>query len=266
MFQEEIITATHDAGFFSVCNINLLTVMDYFNRCSRFCKLDTSNQWSLYKDEPGDVYNQFFNYNPNPIDIEPQSYITGDTEIQFCNYKLINYNFVNPFIYKYFSFSDKVLEIKKQLLHKYDISPTNTISIFYRGGDKYKETNLPSYEDMESKLKEITNLFPNNKIIAQSDEIEFCNYIKSQYNDVIVFDECKKISKDMRSAIQYHTGQGERVINTQTFLAIMSIISETQHIILNSGSISMFICFFRGNADNIYQYYCPLHTNDIFWY
>lgn len=266
MYQEQIIKASHDAGFFSVCNINLLTVMDYFNSHRKFCKLDTSNQWSLYKDEPGDVYNEFFSYNGDFFDIEPQNYVTSDTEIQFCNYKLINYNFTNIFIHKYFSFSNKVLDIKQQLINKYSIIPSKTISIFYRGGDKYKETNLPSYEDMMTKLKEIYSLYPNHQIIVQSDEQEFCDYIKDIYKDVIVFDEAKKLSKYDRSAIQYHTRQGEKVINNQIFLAIMSIISETQYVILNSGSISMFICLFRGNADNISQYYSQLHTNNVIWY
>jgi hypothetical protein len=266
MLTEEIIKASHDAGFFSVCTINLTTTLDYFNRNQKFCKLDTSSQWNLYKDEAGDVYDKFFQYNEHTPQAISQKYLDSDTEIQFSNYKKINYDLTNIFISKYFSFSDRVLDIKTQLLDKYNISTKNTISVFYRGGDKYRETNLPSYEDMDFKLKEIYNKYPDNEIIVQSDEQEFCDYISNRYKKVIVFEEAKKLSKCNKSAVQYHTNAGEKVINAQIFLAIMSIVSQTQHIVLNSGNVGLFVCLFRGNADNVDQFYSPINTNDIFWY
>ena len=268
MNSETVIKTHHDAGFFSICNINLLTVMNYYINNQNFCRLDTSDQWNLYKDNTGDAYSYYFKYDHSQPKITASNYyLNSDTEIQFSNYKLINYGFVNVFIKKYFTLSDQVLKIEQDLINKYNIVLDKIISICYRGGDKKKETNLPSYKEMSNKLQ---NIYANNldyKIIIQSDEQEFCDYIQTIYPDnSIVFKEIKKISQNDSSAIQYHTQQGNKVSNAQTFLAIMSIMSKTKTIILNSGNVGMFICLFRGNANNVYQYYSPINSSNIFWY
>jgi FkbM family methyltransferase len=264
--QEEIIKVSHDAGFFSVCNINLLQVLNYYNSNKKFCRLDTSNQWNLYKDESIDVYPKFFKYSTDSFETHPQSYLESDNEIQFSNYKLLNFNFINPFIKKYFNFSDEVLLIEQNLINKYQINFDETISICYRGGGKIRETNLPSYEEILAKLIEVRNIHPNCKIIVQSDEIEFCDYIKSYYNDVIIFEETIKLKKSDCSAVQYHTPHGKRVETAQNFLAVMSIMSKSRSIILNSGSVGMFVCLFRGNSNDVHQYLSPKGTNEVYWY
>ena len=117
--EEEIIKVSHDAGFFSVCNGSLLHVLNYYNSNKKFCKLDTSDQWNWYKDEPIDIYSKFFKYSTDSIETHPQSYLNSNCEIQFSNYKLLNFDFINPFIKKYFNFSDEVLLIEQNLINKY---------------------------------------------------------------------------------------------------------------------------------------------------
>jgi FkbM family methyltransferase len=264
--EEEIIKVSHDAGFFSVCNINLLHVLNYYNSNKKFCKLDTSDQWNWYKDESIDIYPKFFKYSTDSFETHPQSYLNSNCEIQFSNYKLLNFDFINPFIKKYFNFSDEVLSIEQNLINKYQINFDEIISICYRGGDKARETNLPSYEEILINLNEVKNQYPNCKILVQSDEIEFCDYIKLHYDDVIIFEETIKLKKSDFSAVQYHTPHGQKVRTAQNFLAVMSIMSKSHSVIINSGSVGMFVCLFRGNSNNVHQYLSPKGTNEVYWY
>lgn len=264
--QEEIIKANHDAGFFSVCTINLLTAINYYIQNNKFCKLDTSNQWGLYKTENRDVYNEYFTYNDESLPVIIEKYLDSDTEIQFADYKKINYNFIKPFIDKYFNLSKEVKSIKNNLINKYNIDLNNTISIYYRGNDKIKETNLPSYISFTDKLNIIKHLHPNHTILVQSDEYEFYEHCKNLYNNIIYFEEIKKINKTNDAGVHYTMEHGDKIKAAQTFLAIVSILSQSQSIILNSSNVSLFICLFRGHANNVHQYYSPLNTNDVFWY
>ena len=262
----ETIKMSHDAGFFSVCTINLKTIIGYCVNNNKFCNLDTTDQLSWYKDEPINIYDKFFKITNSEFIIEPKLFSSSPDEDQFSNYGLINYDFVTPFIKKYFSIIDEVVEIENILTEKYHINPSETISICYRGNDKIKETNLPSYEEIEKKLNELLYSNPNKKVIIQSDEVEFCEYMKSKNENFIVFDEIEKINKTPYTAIQYTIPIGVKVKNAQTFLAIMSIISKSEYIILNSGNVGMWICLFRGNFDRVHQYLSPKNSNEKKWF
>lgn len=263
---EEIIKATHDAGFFSVCTINLLTVLDFYNKNARFCKLDTSSQWNLYKNTNNDVYNKYFNYSHDSFDTIPQQYLNSDTEIQFSDYKKINYSFVQPFINKYFYLSDEVIGIKNFLIKKYNLDTNKIISVYYRGNDKIRETNLPSYAEFINKITTIKELYPECSLLVQSDEREFYEQCKNLDQNIISFDEMLTINKTNHTGAHYTVATEDRIKTAQMFLAIVSIISQSKAIILNSSNVSLFICLFRGNANNVYQYYSPLNTNHVFWY
>lgn len=263
---EQVIKATHDAGFFSVCNINLITVLDYFNKNQRFCKLDTSNQWNLYRDKNEDVYNRYFKYSSDYFYTTPQKYLDSDTEIQFSDYKKINYSFINPFIKKYFNLSDEVENLKNYLLTKYSIDLANTISVYYRGNDKSKETNLPSYAEFTNRLKNIKKLYPGHQILIQSDEYEFYEHCKNLNIDIIYFKEISKINKTDYTGVHYTIETENRIKTAQIFLAIVSIMSQSKIVILNSSNVSLFVCLFRGHANDVHQFYSPINSNNIFWY
>jgi hypothetical protein len=118
---------------------------------------------------------------------------------------------------------------------------------------------------MLDKVMEIKNQTPDKKLLIQTDELEFCEYMLSHFPDSIVIHETKKI-KRANTTIAYITPLGERVITAQNFLSVMYLMSETSSIILNSGSVGMWVCLFRGNSNDVYQYLNPLNSdNPIKW-
>lgn len=276
MIERPTLKITWNAGFFSCTTDRLRNLLKFHHENNILPYLDSSEQYELYKDDgiedinrywagnvivnsTTDITDKFFEVKKIESDFLPQDYSTNckfPTESkydQFGDYTEINYDYLSKIIDQYFSPSSEVLRLKDEILNRYQIKVDNTIGVCFRGNDKNTETNLPSYDEMSSKIDEVLGKNPNNTILVQTDETEFADYIKSKYPNSIILDEVKRINRS-RTAIQYTIAKGERVITAQKFLAIMFILSQTSSIILNSGNVGLWVCLLRKNQNNIYQY------------
>lgn len=254
----------HDVGFFSNCTITLRALMEETRQSKTFFSIDTSKQWSYYKDSNEDIYNKFFETSEEIFEVTDEKFSKSNDEDQFSDYGLINYNVVNPFVKKYFKLNQEVKNIEKKIIQKYQIEFDKTICVLYRGNDKCKETNLPTYEDMDIKLSNIVEKYPNHKILIQSDEIEFCDFML-KYKNSFVIDEVEKINKTKENAIQHIIPIGNKVSNAQKFLSVMSIMSKCDVVLLNSGNVGMWVCLLRGDFKNVYQFLNPKKPHDFYW-
>ena len=140
------------------------------------------------------------------------------------------------------------------LLVKYDIDPTRTIAVCYRGTDKKTETGLPSYDGMIDKIQQIHKQYPTHKILIQTDEIGFTEYVKTKIPDFIQFGDVIKVTTD-KTATQFYVEAGHKLEHAQTFLAIMYILSSCSNLIINSGNVGMWLCLFRHNTNGVSQYF-----------
>jgi hypothetical protein len=134
----------------------------------------------------------------------------------------------------------------------------------FRGNDKRLETNLPTYDELLSKTLELLSEYPDYDILVQSDEFEFCEFMKQKLNKVIIIEETKKINRT-NTAIQYTLKKGERVIMAQTFLSVIQIIANSSHVILNSGNVGLWSCLYRKNFNGVHQYLSRINTNNKIW-
>jgi hypothetical protein len=261
----DILEFEFNSGFFSTCTVLMRNIIGYNSQNNILPKLGTSKFWNMYKDVDIDIYTKFFERKNNIINLEPSYFSPSPDEDQFSDFNLINYDYTNVIVNQYFSPSIEIIKIKNELIQKYNIDVKNTMSVCYRGNDKSRETNLPTYDEMLDKVMEIKNQTPDKKLLIQTDELEFCEYMLSHFPDSIVIHETKKIKRS-NTTIAYITPLGERVITAQNFLSVMYLMSETSSIILNSGSVGMWVCLFRGNSNDVYQYLNPLNSdNPIKW-
>jgi hypothetical protein len=244
---------SHSAGFFSNSGVRLRKIIDFYNKNLIFPEVDSSQQYFLYKDYDNDVVGKFFKTKDITANLNPTEYSKSKDADQFSDFSQVNYEFVSFFIDKYFSPSDEVLHMENMIIKKYGIDLKNTIAVCYRGNDKSTETNIPSYEDMEIKIQEVRNIYPNHKLLIQSDEIEFYYFIRERFDNLIFIDETVKINKS-QTATQHKVPIGFRVVNAQIFLAVIQIISKCDKVITNSGNVGMWICLYRNNANGVYQY------------
>jgi hypothetical protein len=271
-----------NSGFFSCCTDKLRGVLQFHNQNNVLPYIDSSEQWELYKDDGIENIQQWWGgtvdiFNKNDItdkffkikevqDFDKENFSANCitpfvcNDDQYCNYHEINYNYINKITNLYFDFANSITKLKKKLISKYKIQSNKTIAVCYRGNDKFLETNLPSYQDMLYKILEVKSKNPNHKILIQSDEIEFCDFIIEAIPDCFLIEETKKINKTT-NAVQYTIPKGSRLENAQTFLSVMSLISECSNVILNSGNVGLWICLFRKNSNNVSQYLHKINSN-----
>jgi len=254
------LTITHNAGFFSCCTIRLLEIINYFNNNYYLPDIvDSSKQFELYKNNNEDITNYFFN-SKDEIGINYTKdilLINEKLEEQFSNYKKINFNDINLFIEKYFCISINILDLIEKLKNKYYINYNNTLSVFYRGNDKIKETSIASYYEFVSKIKEVLALNNYERILIQTDDnlfLEFCLNDNSLKDKIFYFNELPRINNDPNLAIHHIIEPQNKKIFAAYFLAVTYLISKTKGIITHSGNCGLWAILFRGNTKDVYQY------------
>jgi hypothetical protein len=245
---DETLVITHNAGFFSCYTIRLLNILSYFNKNKKCPKnVDSSKQFKDYKININQDYTheyiKLINYST--IEYSNDIKITNeDMEEQFSNYKNINFNIIEPFINKYFSPSDNIINIVKTLETKYNLDYENLAVFYYRGTDKYIETNICDYDEYIKKAIQIKINNPTIKFLITSDEIKLINLFKNKFLDAIIIEELLN-------------NMNRTFVHSQIILSNVLIMSKAKHIICTSSNLSLWIILFRGHSNNIHQYLSP---------
>ena len=261
-----MLKVTHNAGFFSCCSVRLEQIVNYLNNQRILPEVvDSSQQFHLYKNKKYDCDNEnevvfefFEHYNKIDCLIEFNKPITiNNMCFQFDNYKKVNFTYINPFIKKYFTPSLYIQNISNELIKKYHIDINNCVAIYYRGTDKKQETELGSFDTYYEKLKEILKIKNNLSILIQTDSSDFLNYMVDKLknfntsNQIIIISENTTSSTD--KGIHNEKKRSENFEDMKILLASFLIISKCKYIICSSGNCSIWMMFFRGNANNVYQ-------------
>ena len=250
----------HNAGFFSCCSVKLDEIINYFNINKKLPEIvDSSEQYSWYKTHEyanKDItYEYFVNNTNNDDDIVYTKKINYTQNDQFSSYATIDYDSITPFIKKYFTPSDDVANIINVMEDKYNITDYSNICVlFYRGNDKITETSLCSYEKIIEKANQIALENPSVIFLIQSDETEFINVMKGLFKNSIHFkDETRDMNKCCSTVDIVF--KESNFIYSKFYLAITVIMSKCKYIVCgSSGNCSIWITFYRGNANNVYQY------------
>ena len=151
-----MIKITHNAGFFSCCSVKLNKIINFINSNKRLPdSVDSSTQFIWYKNDKNKNKDITFDYFQNYINI-PNVNIIHPIKYhhthQFKNYANLDYKCITPLIKKYFSPSAKINEIVNNIEKKYNIVCANTLAVYYRGTDKFKETQIASFNDFYNKI------------------------------------------------------------------------------------------------------------------
>jgi hypothetical protein len=246
--EDQVLIVNHNAGFFSCYTIRLLKILSFFNENKKCPKqVDSSKQFLNYKiDTSKDYTNEYISLD-DTLNIEYNNHIqitNEDREEQFSNYKNINFDYIKPFIKKYFSPSNNILKIVGELEVKYVLNYENLATFYYRGTDKCIETNICDYHSYIEKAKKIKDDNPNIKFLILSDEINLIELFLKNFPDTIIFEEIL-------------TNMNRSFIHSQLILASVLIMSKAKYIICTSGNVSLWVVLFRGHNNNIHQYLSP---------
>ncbi len=249
------VKCNHNAGFFSCSSLLLHHIIHSFNKYRHLPYIvDSSEQYSWYK--PNDRINEDITqhyFKKNQMDIRYRKNINYDENDQYSIYKDLPMKDIYPFIQKYFTISDEVLQIKNDLEKKYKIEYENTCVLFYRGNDKITEVDLPLYTDYVKYAIKIRERNKNIRFFIQSDETEFLNEMSQRFeNHFIMKDDIRHMSRCINT-VDKITPQSNFEYSKK-YLAITNIMSKCKYIIFGSGNCSIWIVFYRGHSNNIIQY------------
>ena len=255
---EKIIYNRHGAGFFSCCSVKLNNLVEVINSIRKLPNsVDSTQLFEKYKKKGKrgeDITFDYFEHYENIKDVNiiyPIDYKHNDQWKNYCN---LDFKGITPIIKKYFSPSIKINTIVKNLQKKYNIVYNNTLSVYYRGTDKYIETPLASYDEFYEKILKIRDINININILVQSDSAQFIDYINSKNLErVIIIDE-NKISYTNKGIHNEHSSD-KNYQDMFYFLSTIIIMSKCKYIICSSGNCAIWTMLYRGHNKNIIQYF-----------
>ena len=252
---DKVIVSKFCIGFFACCSDILKHVSIYFNNNKKEPQIvDTSQQFSIYKPShiEGDIMTHFFKKR-NDINIAYSNSIYYDHDLQFKKYIDIDYKKLTPFIEKYFSPSQDILNIKNKIVNKYNINVDDYCAVYYRGTDKKIETTIGSFDTYIDKMNELLSKEPTIKFIIQSDSKDFIDTVKSKFTNSVSFDE-ENVPSTSDKGIHNEKSPDDNYMIIKNFLAIVYLISKSKYIICSSGNCSIWMMLYRGNCNNVKQF------------
>ena len=88
----------------------------------------------------------------------------------------------------------------------------------------------------------------DTQILIQTDDAKFIDFMKSKNLNFIIINENKTSYTDI--GIHFERSNYDNYLDAKYFLATLLIIAESENIICSSGNCSIWIMFFRENANN----------------
>tara|TARA_B110000967_G_C18887063_1_gene564700 strand:- start:833 stop:1717 length:885 start_codon:yes stop_codon:yes gene_type:complete len=246
----------HNAGFFSNCTICLVDLIECINHLNDTnIELDTTNTFKLYKnaEKNGNIGPEYLKKTDNDKEIDI-IYEKIENGISLLPYKNLNFSKINPYISKYFLPCDQITNIINLMEKKYKIDYDNTCCVFFRGLDKFVETDIPKYDMFCNKILSITKEKDNIRYLLQTDETEFFDYAKNIFNNNLIFYDEIRHMKHSKTLLEYSLDKNENFKYSLYFFAIVIIMSKCKYVVCNSSNVSLWISLFRGNTNNLHQY------------
>ena len=224
--------------------------------------IDDSELFDMYKPDPyagQDITHHFFRPRDDVrIDFSGTLQIMDERiEDQFSPYSGLHFSVAQPFLEKYYSPSQSILDLQASLIPKYGIDVSTTCAIYYRGTDKRQETMIGSFELYAAKMSELIRGDRTIQIILQSDSYPFLEYMfeyadahKIQ-NNIIVFEE--NVTTASNQGVHFLRRGDKAYQDIQHLFASVLLMAKCKYIICSSSNVSMWMMYYRGHATNVHQ-------------
>jgi hypothetical protein len=234
-----------------------MDIVIYTNTTGQFPdEVDRTNQYRLYQRYPGqNLIPSFFGQVERvAVGKAPKMRMNYDCmSIQFAPYRDLPFNDWSIILHDWFTPSDSVGNTAYNMMMTYNIDYSNTCAVLYRGNDKAREMQVPSYESFIEKAREVKAKNPGIKFLVQPDEKEFLDAFLNVFPyDTFYFSETPSISKQ-DSAVFFELPLEQRENQAVNFFAAILNISRCKHVITHSGNCGLWTALYRGNADNMHQ-------------
>jgi hypothetical protein len=247
---------TTGAGFFSCSTEALLNLVIYSSINGRIPdSIDRSKQYEYHKSNSiTDLIPYYFEESAEPFDVPQGVQINSDGKYsQFCDYRTIQFDTMKSYLLKYFQPSKRVKDRESKFIKQYQISPTNTCAIFYRGNDKARETPIASYSEFISQAAAVKADNPNIEFLVQTDEAEFLELFLSKFPDAKYISEIPRISKQ-DNLVTHVIDRDSRPEFGVDFFSSVLILAKCKSLITHSGNCGFWSVLYRGSFDGVRQW------------
>ena len=251
-----ILHANWDEGFFSNTTTALWALADLALEGICPKKICCSNGWDKYcdrKTQAGlDLYPIFFKpdiYQNYELWIPLPRFVHG-------RHVLAKTNRWEPLVKRWFNPSERVLGMVADFKKKYQFDPENTIGVFYRGTDKRFEIPISNFSKYQRVLKFLLEKRPEGRIFIQTDQEEFRDYLTAKFGDRCFFLQEMPVAKGSTGLhfLSDDELQLDRVEYGMRVLAATYMISQCHSLINATGNMALWITFYRGHTNEMYQF------------
>ena len=251
------VTISHNSGFFSNCSVRLKDIVGFFNHWKKPpAMVDSSRQFQWYRpveSSDEDLASRFFATREFP-DIPYRKPVSFSEYTQFHDYRKLDFESLNPFVQRYFSPTEEIVDVCGELVAKYELEDlNNTCALLYRGNDKGCETALPPYDDFLDKAKSIERESPGIRFWLQSDESEFLFRMSDLLEgSVVMWSDIRHIPRENTSVDKIDAKRNFFYI--QRFLAIVFLMSKSRFLVCASGNCDLWLALYRGHTHGLSQW------------
>ena len=217
-------------------------------------RIDYSMGFKRFKPTPErDIFPDFYELNPSQeVTLFKKVNLPDENRKQF---ELYDFDYYNQVVNRFFSPSKIVQERIKFLGEKYDIDPSETVAVLYRGTDKYTEVRLAPPESYMSAVKQILDQTSAKKVLVQTDQTQVLEYFKSELGDKIIsFEETPSTTgKDAMNTVMENEGK-DTMDWMQWFDAALRGVSQCAYVVNHTGNCGLWMNLYRGSTQNVFQF------------
>jgi len=259
---------SHNEGLFSCLTTFMWSIMDLYRLGQKCYIVDNSMGMNDFKQKPGtSTWYELFEKR-SAVDIHNLMAQRPLTEIDpgagsFCrrglgqwpeymmfdhhgNYsevvhKQIGLSWANAFLQAYLTPSHQVREICERFDEECRISSTPTISVYYRGTDKFLEVDPTPLEDYYDVVDQHLEQRPQLEILIQTDQEQVLNSFLDRYGRKAKYIKELPVS---RGSVAIHKDSsicGNRGEFAKRLYAMCEAISNSDTIVTNTGNVGFFL-------------------------
>ena len=246
--KDKVYYPTHEAGFFSICSTILYNLARTHPRVN---SVNGRYSFANFKDDQGyDPWLDFFLAPQNTNEQISLPWLSNGLH-HHKRYSSINFTETQFLLKKYFSPSQKVVEKIQFLQKKYSIDFAKTIAVNYRGTDKHTEVAPQPFETYGVTAQKLLNENPGFKILIQSDQKQFRDYLQSLLGDKSFYIEEMPVTEG--EVVIHKIVKANKLDFTLNLLATVQIMSKCEYLVTHTGNVAYWTVLLRGNFENVTQ-------------
>ena len=205
------------------------------------------------KDESRDIFPDFYKIDfDKKVKLFKKVSLPDENKKQFGLY---DFGYYNQVVNKFFNPSYLILERKNFLMQKYNINPTETISVLYRGTDKWTEVRLSHPSNYLAVTKQILEATNAKKVLLQTDQTQVIDYFKNELGDMVIhFEETPSTyGTDAMNTVMENEGK-DTMDWMQWFDSALRCVSECAYVVNHTGNCGLWMNLYRGSVNNVFQF------------